>query len=215
MRTRSAYSTRRSPSTRCRSSCPGTAATTSIRRNAGSGTASRPCRPASGQFQRRFRREDRGRRSCIVQDRGERSSQASRDVEGAACVRERHLARRRDATVRGLEWCCQRGLNSRPLHYQWSALPLSYGSEGVERRYASPGNADTAPPVARRDVPQRVPRRKPGLHWTDRRSRANRHASLKRCRDGPRRGRSRFDSRSRRIRATRTFQEQSSCRWRA
>jgi hypothetical protein len=25
-------------------------------------------------------------------------------------------------------WCCERGLNSRPLHYQWSALPLSYRS---------------------------------------------------------------------------------------
>ena len=27
------------------------------------------------------------------------------------------------------EWCCQTGLNCRPLHYQWSALPLSYGSK--------------------------------------------------------------------------------------
>jgi hypothetical protein len=26
------------------------------------------------------------------------------------------------------DWCCQTGLNCRPLHYQWSALPLSYGS---------------------------------------------------------------------------------------
>ena len=26
------------------------------------------------------------------------------------------------------KWCCERGLNSRPLHYQWSALPLSYRS---------------------------------------------------------------------------------------
>ncbi len=25
-------------------------------------------------------------------------------------------------------WCCRRGLNSRPLPYQGSALPLSYGS---------------------------------------------------------------------------------------
>ena len=25
-------------------------------------------------------------------------------------------------------WCCRTGLNCRPLHYQWSALPLSYGS---------------------------------------------------------------------------------------
>ena len=28
----------------------------------------------------------------------------------------------------GKRWCCQTGLNCRPLHYQWSALPLSYGS---------------------------------------------------------------------------------------
>src|ERR1700731_5403281 len=33
------------------------------------------------------------------------------------------------------EWCCQTGLNCRPLHYQWSALPLSYGSmPGYENR---------------------------------------------------------------------------------
>jgi hypothetical protein len=30
--------------------------------------------------------------------------------------------------LQGLDWCCERGLNSRPLHYQWSALPLSYRS---------------------------------------------------------------------------------------
>ena len=27
-----------------------------------------------------------------------------------------------------IEWCCERGLNSRPLPYQGSALPLSYRS---------------------------------------------------------------------------------------
>jgi hypothetical protein len=30
---------------------------------------------------------------------------------------------------KGIRWCCQRGLNSRPLPYQGSALPLSYGSK--------------------------------------------------------------------------------------
>ena len=25
-------------------------------------------------------------------------------------------------------WCCRTDLNCRPRHYQWSALPLSYGS---------------------------------------------------------------------------------------
>jgi hypothetical protein len=29
-------------------------------------------------------------------------------------------------------WCCRRGLNARPLPYQGSALPLSYGSVGRE-----------------------------------------------------------------------------------
>ena len=28
----------------------------------------------------------------------------------------------------GMIWCCRRDLNSRPLPYQGSALPLSYGS---------------------------------------------------------------------------------------
>ena len=30
--------------------------------------------------------------------------------------------------INGLRWCCRRDLNSRPLPYQGSALPLSYGS---------------------------------------------------------------------------------------
>jgi hypothetical protein len=33
--------------------------------------------------------------------------------------------------LREKNWCCQTGLNCRPLHYQWSALPLSYGSMPV------------------------------------------------------------------------------------
>ena len=36
-------------------------------------------------------------------------------------------ARKRFET-QGFLWCCRRGLNSRPLPYQGSALPLSYGS---------------------------------------------------------------------------------------
>jgi hypothetical protein len=31
--------------------------------------------------------------------------------------------------LRSFGWCCRGGLNSRPLPYQGSALPLSYGSE--------------------------------------------------------------------------------------
>src|ERR1700722_17531755 len=41
-------------------------------------------------------------------------------------------------------WCCQTGLNCRPLHYQWSALPLSYGSvpdAGISQK-APTGRAD-------------------------------------------------------------------------
>ena len=36
--------------------------------------------------------------------------------------------------LQGKEWCCQRGLNSRPLPYQGSALPLSYGSLSLDAR---------------------------------------------------------------------------------
>ena len=34
------------------------------------------------------------------------------------------------AVLLGLLWCCRTGLNCRPLPYQGSALPLSYGSAG-------------------------------------------------------------------------------------
>ena len=43
------------------------------------------------------------------------------------------------------EWCCQTGLNCRPLHYQWSALPLSYGS--VPRIPDSAKTAATRRPI--------------------------------------------------------------------
>jgi hypothetical protein len=36
-------------------------------------------------------------------------------------------------TFKGFGWCCQRGSNSRPLPYQGSALPLSYGSAPTGR----------------------------------------------------------------------------------
>lgn len=45
------------------------------------------------------------------------------------------------------DWCCQTGLNCRPLHYQWSALPLSYGSVPWNRK--SQGG-----PARRRSLPQ-------------------------------------------------------------
>ena len=44
-------------------------------------------------------------------------------------------------------WCCQTGLNCRPLHYQWSALPLSYGSmPGCENRPKGPNKAGRSLP---------------------------------------------------------------------
>ena len=52
--------------------------------------------------------------------------------------RERDL-RRKPSTIRMICWCCKRGLNSRPLPYQGSALPLSYCSirSASEQRGAS------------------------------------------------------------------------------
>ena len=51
-----------------------------------------------------------------------------------------------------MKWCCQTGLNCRPLHYQWSALPLSYGSmPGIE------GNRPKWPPTRRPVLATRAP----------------------------------------------------------
>ena len=36
------------------------------------------------------------------------------------------------------EWCCETGLNCRPLHYQWSALPLSYHSTAIPADACAP-----------------------------------------------------------------------------
>ncbi len=38
------------------------------------------------------------------------------------------------------KWCCERGLNSRPLPYQGSALPLSYRSAGTPKRPLASGS---------------------------------------------------------------------------
>ena len=56
------------------------------------------------------------------------------------------------ADISWKEWCCQTGLNCRPLHYQWSALPLSYGSmPGIE------GNRPKWPPTRRPVLATRAP----------------------------------------------------------
>lgn len=50
-----------------------------------------------------------------------------------------------------MEWCCQTGLNCRPLHYQWSALPLSYGSMCWDKNRPPEG------PTKRADICHRPP----------------------------------------------------------
>jgi hypothetical protein len=67
--------------------------------------------------------------------------QLERPKEGFLSIRsprERDL-RREPSTIRMICWCCKRGLNSRPLPYQGSALPLSYCSirSASEQRGAS------------------------------------------------------------------------------
>jgi hypothetical protein len=84
--------------------------------------------------------------------------QLERPKEGFLSIRsprERDL-RRKPSTIRMICWCCKRGLNSRPLPYQGSALPLSYCSirSASEQRGASchstEGMARRAEPFLRR-----------------------------------------------------------------
>ena len=56
------------------------------------------------------------------------------------------------AYFKKMKWCCQTGLNCRPLHYQWSALPLSYGSNAGIRIGRHRG------PTKRADFCHRPPR---------------------------------------------------------
>ncbi len=54
--------------------------------------------------------------------------QANRGWKGKdGCLQER-LRDKKERGKRRIKWCCERGLNSRPLPYQGSALPLSYRS---------------------------------------------------------------------------------------
>ena len=53
-------------------------------------------------------------------------------------------------------WCCQTGLNCRPLHYQWSALPLSYGSMRQTQESAKKASA-RRPILATRPKPAQAP----------------------------------------------------------
>jgi hypothetical protein len=75
-------------------------------------------------------------------------------------------------------WCCQTGLNCRPLHYQWSALPLSYGSMLRTRE-----SAQKDPYRAGRSLPQAPCMRKRGRGRSGPQKRPksarNRHGALK------------------------------------
>ena len=53
-------------------------------------------------------------------------------------------------------WCCERGLNSRPLHYQWSALPLSYRSN-LDGATCDTGRGRWQDPAARHDAGRLCP----------------------------------------------------------
>ena len=65
----------------------------------------------------------------------------------------KHGGKRKTPGVKELGWCCRRGLNSRPLPYQGSALPLSYSSH----RPASYGLRPTrSTPIARTCIVARV-----------------------------------------------------------
>src|SRR5262245_14983092 len=57
----------------------------------------------------------------------------SRYVQGRSVNGKIFTATQRAELV-WLSWCCRTGLNCRPLPYQGSALPLSYGSEEGRRR---------------------------------------------------------------------------------
>lgn len=74
--------------------------------------------------------------------------------EGESGEQNSGLSRRENADLCSfpeMEWCCQTGLNCRPLHYQWSALPLSYGSMCWDKNRPPKG------PTKRADICHRPP----------------------------------------------------------
>ncbi len=84
---------------------------------AGHGRGQRPAFPAPSSSKR-----------AIFQQ----SSDAKRAARTRRCIhRESAMTREPDLTqmrMKERHWCCRTGLNCRPLPYQGSALPLSYGS---------------------------------------------------------------------------------------
>jgi hypothetical protein len=74
--------------------------------------------------------------TCVIGRRSGPASGQPRPDQG-----HRHT---RPKVSDGREWCCQTGLNCRPLHYQWSALPLSYGSMPGQGESAQTGPLQAA-----------------------------------------------------------------------
>ena len=101
------------------------------------------CRRPDGAEARRRPRIERATHKCRLQL--PESFIRERRVKDGAISRIGKLR----ATV-GKYWCCGRGLNSRPLPYQGSALPLSYRSLRRARRWASPSPFKTQ----QRDAPK-------------------------------------------------------------
>ena len=75
----------------------------------------------------------------------------------------------------GGAWCCRTGLNCRPLHYQWSALPLSYGS--MPRIRESARRAPTRRPILATRTPFAQAREGP-----ERRQKQSRHSMIRKSR---------------------------------
>jgi len=79
---------------------------------------------------RRFKKTERN------EIRGMRHRGKLRHGSAGAKWRYRPGACRIRARGRERRWCCWRGLNSRPLPYQGSALPLSYNSQAFSARFS-------------------------------------------------------------------------------
>src|SRR5690606_10476279 len=65
------------------------------------------------------------------------------------------------ASEQGKNWCCERGLNSRPLPYQGSALPLSYRSPVLKGARGAGASAGGATPCSANRLGHRTRRCKP------------------------------------------------------
>src|SRR4029078_12460150 len=86
---------------------------------------------AKRRFLLRAARATRASQLLPLRLRGRELSTAGRALTTAAHCCETACVLTSSSPVLALGWCCRRGLNSGPLPYQGSALPLSYGSAWV------------------------------------------------------------------------------------